>query len=513
MPILLTSGAQCTTVEEVDATVQDFWVRKVWRKNVAIDAAACWQRFQQSCFFPFIPHCSFPHEPWTLDRIKRVLSQLREGSAPGLRGFPISLWKSLPDIFLTRLADLLNLVEKEGSWPDELLHAYVAMIPKASGGSRPQDQRPITVLDVAYRVWAKGIVMCWASVLNTAYLGPAVMGFRAQSGTLHLAQLLSDLIALQNRRQQPLWLVSFDVEKCFPSLPWWGLFGVLAEAGVDSRTVQCLRSFYQHLRHRFRYGQLDGSEWSMANGLAQGCPASPDLLNILFEPFHCWAAAQNKGVSVAGTHVASASFADDVTLVATSWEEVEFLVAGYCLWCNLLDVSIHPDKTQIWANFGPVERSVELTFGSTIVSLQTSRTFRVVGIELGANERRATSAHFTPRLTKALRSGKRLVSMEVPAAVAAQMWRTTILPQALYGCEVRNITKGDLKPLHTQGKMVVTLKAPLELSNCSAAEITHDLPLGTCAVRDARLEVLARRLRWALVLGNQVSLVGTVHRE
>ena len=115
---------------------------------------------------------------------------------------------------------VLTLFEAGGVWPDELLHAYVA-IPKASGGSRPQ--RPITVLDVAYRIRAKGIVLACAPALQSSYLGDSAMGFRAQSGTFHKAQLLYD------------------------------------------------------------------TEWSMSNGLAQGCPASPDLLNILFEPFHRWA--------------------------------------------------------------------------------------------------------------------------------------------------------------------------------------------------------------------------------
>ena len=100
---------------------------------------------------------------------------------------------------------------------DELIKAYVAMIPKAAGGSLPQDQRPITLLDVVYRVWAKGIV----NVLHCEYLGRTVMGFRALSGTLHLAQLLQVLIWLQKHRGQPLWLLSFDLEKCFPLLPWW----------------------------------------------------------------------------------------------------------------------------------------------------------------------------------------------------------------------------------------------------------------------------------------------------
>ena len=143
------------------------------------------------------------------------------------------------------------------------------------------------------------------------------MGFRAQTGTLHLSQLLSDVIELQRRQKRPLWLVSFDVEKCFPSLPWWAIFGVLERAGVPCHVVRCFRDLYCRLRHHFRYGQVDGTEWSMANGLAQGCPASPHLLNILYEPFYRWAASQAVGVRLLDTYVATASFADDVVLLGT----------------------------------------------------------------------------------------------------------------------------------------------------------------------------------------------------
>ena len=95
-----------------------------------------------------------------------------------------------------------------------------------------------------------------------------------------------------------MWLASFDVEKCFDSLPWWAVFGVLWQAGVRLAVVDCFAAFYRNLRRRFRYGQVDGGLWAARNGLAQGCPASPDLLNILFEPFHRWAAAQQLGIVV-----------------------------------------------------------------------------------------------------------------------------------------------------------------------------------------------------------------------
>ena len=75
--------------------------------------------------------------------------------------------------------------------------------------------------------------------------------------------------------------------------------------------IQCLRHFYRSLRHHFPY-------WFMANDLVLGCPASSDLMNILFEPFHFhwWAAAQDKGGCVGDWRVASASFDDAVTLIA-----------------------------------------------------------------------------------------------------------------------------------------------------------------------------------------------------
>ena len=172
---------------------------------------------------------------------------------------------------MSTIARLLTMAEENGHWPVEWLDAYVAMIPKASGGSRPQDQRPITVLEVVYRIWSKGVVINWGPTLHNAYLGPAAMGFRTQAGTLQAAQMISDVIALQRRRGARLWLASFDVEKCFDTLPWWALFRLLDKVGIPSPVVRAFESFYRQLRRRFRYGDV----WHATNGLAQGCPPAP----------------------------------------------------------------------------------------------------------------------------------------------------------------------------------------------------------------------------------------------
>ena len=51
------------------------------------------------------------------------------------------------------LARTLSKVEDLGIWPDGLLDAYIAMIPK-SDGDAALSQRPLSVLPIVYRIWA-----------------------------------------------------------------------------------------------------------------------------------------------------------------------------------------------------------------------------------------------------------------------------------------------------------------------------------------------------------------------
>ena len=103
----------------------------------------------------------------------------------------------------------------------------------------------------------------------------------------------------------------------------------------------------------------------IANGLAQGCPAS---LNTLFEAFHRWAAASGKGVPFHGTSLASASFADDVVLIGTSWAELTFLIKAYMEWCRLLGLRVNLPKTQLWTSEGDGV-PVTIVDGVTLVPL------------------------------------------------------------------------------------------------------------------------------------------------
>ena len=109
-------------------------------------------------FLGFIGHL-LPQEtyldlPRITGRDLQEVARAKKATAGGLDGWALNEIKALPLPWFSGLAILLELVETTGTWPQGLLDAYIAMIPKTDGDSTPLDQRPLSVLPVVYRLWA-----------------------------------------------------------------------------------------------------------------------------------------------------------------------------------------------------------------------------------------------------------------------------------------------------------------------------------------------------------------------
>ncbi len=62
------------------------------------------------------------------------------------RLWPLALWEWV--------SELLEEVEVRGRWPEELRGGMVSMLPKGNTGE-PLDHRPVVLLPVLYRMWAR----------------------------------------------------------------------------------------------------------------------------------------------------------------------------------------------------------------------------------------------------------------------------------------------------------------------------------------------------------------------
>ena len=98
-----------------------------------------------------LPEVALPRLTWEM--LAEVVH--REGATAGsLDGWGWREFKALPASWFDGLARILSKVEDTGVWPEGLLDAYIAMIPKTDGDAAPLGQRPLSVLPIAYRIWA-----------------------------------------------------------------------------------------------------------------------------------------------------------------------------------------------------------------------------------------------------------------------------------------------------------------------------------------------------------------------
>ena len=183
---------------------------------------------------------------------------------------------------------------------------------------------------------------------------------------------------------------------------------------------------------------------------------------------------------------------------------IEALIQAYLDWCSLLGLKV--TKVQVWSSLGPGQ---SVTIGQD--EILTSPSFRFVGVEVGLPEPEASRVHLGPRVTKALATVQRLRALQLPSSLCSLLWRTTVLPQALYGCEVRDLRQKDLNSLAQAGKAAIVHKFPLRLNEWRAEEVVMRLPLGESAVSDAMGVVRMRQLSWLQVLVNSLGVAGVVH--
>ena len=195
----------------------------------------------------------------------------KKSTAGGLYGWAWNEIKALPLPWFSGLAILLELVESTGTWPQGLLDAFIAMIPKADGNSTPSGQRPLSLLPVVYRLWTSlrlGHLREWVDgwLRESVYsLGNGLSSVEAWFSTaLDIEEVLSGTGGDQ------LHVVVADVIKSSDTVDRSILDCALGRLGLPGWLRKVYFSFHSQVRLRFKLAAGHGEPWSRDGGMPQG---------------------------------------------------------------------------------------------------------------------------------------------------------------------------------------------------------------------------------------------------
>ena len=172
-------GGVTANVEEMDAILQAAWA-PIFRKY-ASQPEPPWEPFLAEYERVIPPASPMVSAPFTADVLQRRLTRTSKRRAAGLDGWRTAELKSMPLPLLELLAQLLNVVEETGIWPDAIPRTEVVLIPKGEG-TGPLQQRPLSIASVVYRLWA-GVRLEDAMQWQESWVLSGQSGFRLKHCT------------------------------------------------------------------------------------------------------------------------------------------------------------------------------------------------------------------------------------------------------------------------------------------------------------------------------------------
>ena len=419
-PLLLADegGEVLTQPATALPALADFWGRTFGcTTDTTGQDEAFWSRYGQYVRQPSVEWPGLA--PLDAKELRRVA---KEGAAKagGPDGFTPQMIAWLPDEALTRLADLLNLCEREGRFPDDMLHWKIAFLPKKRQGKIASlgDVRPVAVGPIVYRLWARLRLQAVRDALSTCLLHTQGGGVRGQD-----AQTL--VLSLHLDFPQDVWEygVMLDYSKAFDSTDWSLCVSLLRRIHMPEAIVALIEyQWRNHLRWLSFGGAVHRTPLKGCKGIPQGDPWAPVVLALLLSLPAMQVRSQVPDAD-------SLLYVDDRSVVAKTRDA---LLRAVDCWRSLEEVTrlrTNHDKTQFFV------RSRRALNECRKHGVQVAESAEMLGVTVGIPHRQR-SAEEEARCAKAGLLARRLAHLPLSLKTKAFLAAITFAPKAAWGAVI-----------------------------------------------------------------------------
>lgn len=301
-------------------------------------------------------------QPITTKELNLAISKLKVGKSPGPDGYTTEWYKSLKEDLCPVLLNTFNWIIQNGEIPPSWRDAVISVIPKEGKDKQNcSSYRPISVLNLDYKLFTAIIARRLEQFLPQL-INLDQCGFIQQRQALDNIRRSLHIIEKVNKQKTKALIVGLDAEKAFDSVRWSFLYKVLAKFGFNKNFITLIQSLYDRPRARVKINGDLSDSFHLERGTRQGCPISPLLFVIFFEPLGqlIRQTKEIKGIEVGGTEQKVAMFADDVLVFLEDPEETFMkLLSLLNDFGKLSGYKLNLSKTQVMALNYSASRSLK----------------------------------------------------------------------------------------------------------------------------------------------------------
>jgi hypothetical protein len=268
--------------------------------------------------------------PPSIGEVKSAIWDCGSSKAPGPDGFSFGFVKKYWAKLHSDIMDFVDLFFKERKIPRGCNTSFITLIPKVDNPFLISDYRPISLINVQYKIIAKILANRLALVVDKL-VNPVQSAFIGGRQILDGPLILNEVIRWYKVKKKKLMIFKVDFAKAYDSLNWSYLLWVLREMGFGDKWVEMVNACLSSATSSVLINGSPTKEFPIERGLRQGDPLSPFLFILAMEGLHLLINKELGGGNFCPAKIGSKEikishlfYADDVIFVA-EWSKENFL--------------------------------------------------------------------------------------------------------------------------------------------------------------------------------------------
>ena len=218
----------------------------------------------------------------TIEEIRKAISQISSGKAPGKDGIPVEIYKTMGSSALEAFHEVLLSIWEQEAMPDEFHDALIVSLYKNKGSkSDCGNYRGISLLSTAGKILAK-VLLNRIMTVSEQNLPEAQRGFRPGRSTDDMVFAMRQLQEKCIEQSMPLNTVFIDLTKAFDTVNREALWTVLERIRCPPKLISMIRLFHDDITGQVLSNGNVTEAFKITNGVKQGCVLAPVLFNVFF---------------------------------------------------------------------------------------------------------------------------------------------------------------------------------------------------------------------------------------
>lgn len=280
--------------------------------------------------------------PISLGELEEALKGMDVNKAPGPDGVITGFFKFFWDIIKEDYFKMLSEAIQSSIMPLRLTRGLISLLHKGGGRGKLSNWRPITLLNVAYKIYAKALQLRLQPVLME------IISFN-QSALLPMRFLLDNILLTHETLDwalhsgQPVIFLKLDFSIAYDMVDLGFLFRVMATMGFPAEFTSVVELLFQDAQAVVKVNGAHSPSFQIHRRVCQGCPLAPYLFLVLNSMVkHGMWEGIIKGITlpIKNKQQVMAQFADDTSMTL---RREELLVRGaiytldiFCLGSGLV---------------------------------------------------------------------------------------------------------------------------------------------------------------------------------